>query len=72
MIAYRNVLSKKMRETPKEELDLQAAFNLGRLHESFEAGWRSYKHGCGDDAAFEAFMSAMGLVESDTTQSNTE
>jgi len=73
MVAYRNVLSRKMRETPQEELDLKATFNLERLSESFKAGWLSFKHGCGDDAAFEAFMTTMDiklLEEMDTTQSN--
>jgi len=76
MVEYRNVLSKKMLETPKEELDMKATFNLGRLQESFEAGWRCFKHGCGDDAAFEAFMTTMNIkfpeedvTEEDTTQS---
>jgi len=72
MVAYRNMLSKKMRETPQEELDLQATFNLEKLEESFEAGWRCFKHGCGEDAAFEAFMTTMNIKlpeEEDTTQS---
>jgi hypothetical protein len=58
---------------------LKATFNLERLSESFKAGWLSFKHGCGEDAAFEAFMTTMDFVppevdatqeEMDTTQSN--
>jgi len=72
MMEYRNLLSRKMRETPEEDLDLQATFNLARLSESFKAGWLVYKQGGADkeDASFEAFMTTMDFTppEVDTTQ----
>ena len=68
MVEFRNVLSRKMLATPREELDLQGTFNLVKLTDGFEAGWRSYKHGCGEDAAFEEFMIKMDVRKKDTTQ----
>jgi hypothetical protein len=69
MVEFRNVLSRKMLATPREELDLQGTFNLVKLTDGFEAGWQYFKHGCGENAAFEAFMTKMDVrKKKDTTQ----
>jgi len=67
MVEFRNILSKKMLATPREELD---TFNLVKLTDGFEAGWQYFKHGCGENAAFEAFMTKMDVrkKKKDTTQ----
>jgi hypothetical protein len=69
MVEYRNLLSRKMLATPKEELNLEGTFNLVKLEKGFEAGWRSLKHGCGEDAAFDAFVTELDVKKKDTTQS---
>ena len=68
MVEFRQLLSKMMLATPVDTLELTGSFNLVKVTEALEAGWRSFKHGCGEDAAFEAFMHKMDVRKKNTTQ----